>query len=203
MIANFRRGRYLSPAVGLVSIVCALMCPPAWPAGPILTHEQLERLLKVVESKGTHTKVPPAVASMLHFEPKQLTPDIKEAAFLDDDGVKHGFAPLNDGSGFFMFRSTPSFGHSVYHVNSKLQLVRAARGVLKQPLKVLSDEEGEKELSEEYVRWSKALSPNGPVEQSPFRKGAAPDTPKPLISTKPPDSTKPFISTKPPDSTKP
>ena len=55
MIANFRRGRRLPPALGLGLILCALLCPPAWPAGPILTHEQLERLLKVVESKGTHT----------------------------------------------------------------------------------------------------------------------------------------------------
>jgi hypothetical protein len=191
MIANFRRGRRLPPALGLGLILCALLCPPAWPAGPILTHEQLERLLKVVESKGTHTKVPPAVASMLRFEPKQLMPDIKEAAFVDDAGVKHGFAPLNDGSGFFMFRSTPSFGHSVFHVDSRLQLVRAARGVLKQPLKIMSDEEGEKELSEEYVRWSKALSPNGPVEQSPFRKALAPERTKPVGGTKPPDSAKP------------
>jgi hypothetical protein len=149
-------------ALGLLLSACALLCTPAWSAGPTLTYEQLNRLLKVVDQRGTHAAIPRTVASVLQLDPKQLTPDLKEVAVLDEDGNRHGFAPLNDGSGFFMFRNGASMGHSVYRVDSALHLVRAARSLVKNgPLISLPEAEGQKELDEEFARWSKLLSPNG------------------------------------------
>jgi hypothetical protein len=85
---------------------------------------------------------------------------------------------LNDHSGFFLFRSTPAFGQSVFHVDSKLQLVRAARSFMKGRMVELPHDEGEKELREEFDRWSKTLSPGAAgvrppdLPVSPFNKGA-------------------------------
>jgi hypothetical protein len=149
-------------ALGLLLSACALLCTPAWPVGPTLTYEQLQRLLKVVDQRGTHAAIPHNVASVLELYPKQLTPDLKEVAVLDEDGNRHGFAPLNDGSGFFMFRNGETMGNSVYRVDSTLHLVRAARSLVKNgPMISLPEAEAQKELDEEFARWSRLLSPNG------------------------------------------
>jgi hypothetical protein len=163
MIVNCCRRRHSTPALALLLIACALLSGPARPMGPGLTNEQLARLLKVVEKHGSHARIPPTVASMLQFKPGQVLPDIKQAAFVDEDGIKHGIAPLNDGSGFFMFRSGPALGQSVYHVDSKLQLVQGARSFVRQQLMVLTNVEAQKELEDEFGLWSKALSPGGPA----------------------------------------
>ncbi len=158
--------------LGVVVWAYALLCTPAWPFGPTLTHEQLERLLKVVDKRGSRATIPRNVASILELQPGQFTPDVKEAAYVDDDGNRHGFAPLNDGSGYFMFRSGAALGQSVYRVDSALHLVRAARSLLRNgPLISLPDAEARKELDDEFEHWSKVLSPAGP---------AAPQRPLPL-----------------------
>ena len=150
--------------LGLLLATCGLLYRPAWAVEYSLTHEQLERLLKVVDQRGTHVALPPAVAAILQLKAAQLTPDIKEAAYLDDDGNKHGFARLSDGSGFFMFSSGASSGQVVYVVDPDLHLVHAARSLIKNgPLLVLPVTEARHELDEEFRRWSKVLSPGGPV----------------------------------------
>jgi hypothetical protein len=166
------------PAIGLLMIACALLCQPAWAFGT-LTQLQLQRLLQVVEKKGSRASVPPVVAAMLKFEPGQLSPDIKQIAFADEDGVKHGFGPLNDGSGFFMFRSAPAIGQSVYHVDSNLNLVKAAHSFERDRMVALPDDQGQKELTEELVRWSRVLSPAGPVTRPPAFKDPPPASAKP------------------------
>jgi hypothetical protein len=154
------------PAIGL--LLSALLCEPAWSMGTTLTTEQLSRLLKVVDTRGSRATVPASVAAMLDLKPDQLSPDIKQAAYLDDQGNRHGFAPLNDQSGFFMFRSGASLGQSVYRVDATLHLVRAARSLVKNgPLLALPEAEAQKELDEEFARWSKLLSPNGPAVKPP------------------------------------
>jgi hypothetical protein len=155
---------------GLLLSACALLCTPAWPVGQTLTHEQLERLLRVVDKRGSHATIPRDVASILALQPGQFAPDVKQAAYVDDDGNRHGFAPLNDGSGYFMFRSGAAMGQSVFRVDAALHLVRAAGSLLKNgPLISLPDAEARKELDDEFEHWSKVLSPGGPAAaQNPF-----------------------------------
>ncbi len=183
-------------ALGLALVACTLLCRPAWSVGFRLTHEELGRLLKVVDERGTRTTIPRAVASTLQLKAGQYTPDVKQAAYRDEEGNRHGFARLNDGSGFFMFSSGASLGHVVYVVDSDLHLVHAARSLLKNgPLLVLPEAEAQRELDEEFHRWSKLLSPNGPVvAPRPFPQ---PDAAKsPAIEPQPfpfkqPDTTSP------------
>jgi hypothetical protein len=160
---------------GALLIAFALLCEPALSMGITLTQEQLTHLLKVVDKEGSHATVPGSVAGLLELYPKQLAPDIKQVVYRDEDGNKHGFAPLNDGSGFFMFRAGASFGQSVYRVDEKMHLVRAARSLVKNgPLLPLAPNEAQKELDDEFARWSKVLSPNGPSAplDFPFKKSA-------------------------------
>jgi hypothetical protein len=164
MIRKTRVLRQRTVVPGLLLSMCALLCAPAWSDGPTLTYEQLQRLLKVVDKQGSRAAIPHNVASVLQLIPAQLAPDVKQAAYLDEDGNRHGFAPLNDGSGYFMFRSGPSMGNSVYRVDSTLHLVRAGRSLMKNgPMLSLPDAEAQKELDDEFARWSKVLSPKGPV----------------------------------------
>ncbi|HUD26162.1 MAG TPA: hypothetical protein VMQ45_10765 [Burkholderiaceae bacterium] len=180
---------------GLLLSMCALLCAPAWSDGPTLTYEQLQRLLKVIDKQGSRAAIPHDVASVLQLIPAQLAPDVKQAAYLDEDGNRHGFAALNDGSGYFMFRSGPSVGNSVYRVDSTLHLVRAARSLMKNgPLLSLPDAEAQKELDDEFARWSKVLSPNGPVTGPtpfPFKQPAGPAAAPAADPSKRPEPGKP------------
>jgi hypothetical protein len=185
MIVSTSRRRLAALAPELLLIAGSLLClpasaaetpPPASTRETTLTREELARLLIVVQKQGSPEEIPPSVASMLDLQPNQVTPTVRQVAFLDENGIKHGFGPLNDHSGFFMFRSGAAQGQSVYHVDSKLQLVRAARSFLRQQLMVLPDVEAQKELDEEFGHWSKVLSPGGRIVQppaSPFKPPAA------------------------------
>jgi hypothetical protein len=169
----------------------ALLCGPAWPLGQTLTRDELARLLKVVDERGSHASIPRMVATVLQLQPAQHSPDIKEAAYLDDAGLKHGFGRLNDGSGYFMFRGGASQGQTVYVVDPSLHLVRAARSLLVNgPLIPLPEAEAQQELDDEFRQWSKVLSPAGPSApkltfpvnpMKPFQTGPA----APPASTKP------------------
>ena len=188
MLAIFRQLPRQRAALTLLLSACALLCGPAYSIEHGLTQEQLGRLLKVVDQRGSRTTIPPAVASVLQLQPAQYTPDIKQATYLDEPGNRHGFAPLNDGSGFFMFSSGPSFGQIVYRVDPDLHLVRAARSLLKNgPLLALPDAEAQRELDDELRQWSKLLSPNGAVVRP--KPGTAADQSKPNPSK--PDQSKP------------
>jgi len=164
MVAISRRLSGRLAAVGLLLATCGLLCRPASAVEYRLTQEQLQRLLKVVDQRGTRVGIPPAVAAILQLKAAQHAPDMKEAAYLDDDGNRHGFARLNDGSGFFMFSSGPASGQVVYVVDPDLHLVHAARSLQKNgQLLALPNAEAQLELDAEFRRWSKVLSPGGPV----------------------------------------
>ncbi|HEX4599546.1 MAG TPA: hypothetical protein VH278_17285 [Burkholderiaceae bacterium] len=141
----------------------ALLCGPAWALAHGLTPEELGRLVKVVGKHGSRAVLPRDVISILQLKPAQLAPDVKEATWQDEDGTKHGFAPLNDGSGYFMFTGRPTQGQTVYVVDTDLHLVHAARTLVKgAPMIALPEAEAQQELDEEFSRWSKMLSPAGP-----------------------------------------
>jgi hypothetical protein len=145
-------------------LASVLLCGPAWALGHGLTNDELGRLVQVVDKHGSHATLPRDVISILELKPSQVAPDIKEAAWQDEEGTKHGFGPLSDGSGFFMFSSHPSQGQTVYFVDPELHLVHAARTLLKGgPMLELPNAEAQRELDEEFSRWSKVLSPEGPV----------------------------------------
>jgi hypothetical protein len=144
-------------------LVGALLCGPAWALAHGLTPEELGRLLKVIDKQGSHAVLPRDVVAVLQLTAAQLGPDLKEAAWQDEEGIKHGFAPLNDGSGYFMFTSRPTQGQTVYVVDTDQHLVHAARTLLKgAPMIALPEQEAQRELEEEFRKWSKVLSPEGP-----------------------------------------
>lgn len=179
MIRIFRRPGHGRPALWPLLVACALLCEGAWSMGQTLTLNQLQRLLKVVDARGSRTTLPREVTSILDLQPNQYTPDIKQAVYLDDEGNRHGFAPLSDHSGYFMFRSGPSLGNSVYRVDPALHLVKAGRSMSRNsPVIALPEAEAQKELDDEFGRWSKVLSPNGPVEM-PSPSGRSPAQPPP------------------------
>ena len=156
----------MSTLRGALALACALLCAAAWAVGHGLTREELGRLLKVIDTRGTRTTIPEPVASALKMKPAQHTPDVKQAAFLDEQGNKHGFAPLSDDSGYFLFSAGASVGQTVYVVDRELRLVHAARSlslVRGAPLLPLPEAEGRRELDDELARWSKVLSPGGPA----------------------------------------
>jgi hypothetical protein len=151
-------------------VASALLCGPAWALAHGLTGEELGRLVKVVDKQGSHAVLPRDVISILQLKPSQLAPDLKQAAWQDEEGNKHGFAPLNDGSGYFMFSSSPAQGQTVYVVDPDLRLVHAARTLVKgAPMIALPEAEAQQELDEEFRVWSKVLSPAGAsAPQKPF-----------------------------------
>ena len=142
-----------------------------------LTQDQLRRLLKVVEERGSRALIPGQVSGLLGLEARQIGPDVKQVVYQDPEGNKHGFAPLNDGSGYFMFRNGAALGHSVYRVDGQLHLVRAARALRSiGPLIGLPAAQAQQELSDEFARWSKVLSPAGPAPMPfPFKPPQQPD----------------------------
>ena len=149
-----------------LALACALLYAAAWGVGHGLTREELGRLLKVVDVRGSRTIIPEPVASVLKLKPGQHTPDVKQAAFLDEQGNKHGFAPLSDDSGYFLFSAGASGGQTVYVVDRDLRLLHAARSLSLArgaPLLPLPEAEGRRELDDELARWSKVLSPGGPA----------------------------------------
>lgn len=175
-----RRAAWAGP--GLV-LFAASLCGPAWALGQTLTLEELARLLKVVDERGSHITIPQQVATVLQLQPAQYSPDIKEAAYLDEAGLKHGFGLLNERSGYFMFRSGASQGQTVYVVDQSLHLVRAARSlIVNGPLIPLPEAEAQQELEDEFHHWSKVLSPGGPSAP----KTATPVNPMKPFETPPP-----------------
>ena len=154
-------------AVALVAMACLWV--PAQALEQAFPPLQLEGLLKVVDRQGTRTTLPPAVVSLLQLQPAQTTPDIKLVAFIDKEGVKHGFAPLNGATGYFMFRKEVDRGHSVYYVDPKMHLVRAAHSFVNQQMIALPEAEASNELKKEIESWVAVLSAPAPgAVHSPF-----------------------------------
>ena len=179
-----------SVALSFLTLAGVLLGQPAW-AAIHLTQDEMSRLLKVVDRHGSYTTIPADVASVLKLTPAQHTPDIKQVAYEDDKGNRHGFAPLNDGSGFFLFSAGPLRRQTVFVLDTEQHLLHAARNLQSNgPLIGLPSQEAQQELDEELRRWSKVLSPEGPsmpphttpstgapVQAQPYPFKKAPDKP--------------------------
>ncbi len=125
-----------------------------------LTDEQLVRLRKVALDKGTSVPLPPALTAVLRLSAAQVGPAVRQVTFQGDDGVKHGFARLNDDSGYFFFRRSPN-GVWVFHADKSLSLVIAAHTFSAQQFIALPEGSGHDELAAEMMAWSRVLSPRG------------------------------------------
>ncbi len=136
-----------------------------------LTDEQLVRLQKVALSQGSSIAIPPGLVGVLHFTPAQVTPTLRQVSFQLDDGVKHGFARLNDGSGYFLFRRAPD-GVSAYHVDKDFTLVDAAHNFSNDRFVALPAKPAQDGINAEIVAWERVLSPKG-VAPPPGPKPAA------------------------------
>ena len=137
-----------------------------------LTDEQLGRLRKVALDKGTSIPLPPVLTAVLRLSPAQVGPAVRQVTFQGDDGVKHGFARLNDESGYFFFRHSPA-GTWAFHADKDLKLVVAAHNFSAQQFIALPETSGREELAAEMVAWSRVLSPRGVSLPPP---GARPPT---------------------------
>jgi hypothetical protein len=170
---------------GLAMLLAAALASglPARSEQPPLSALDLAGLLKVVESRGGRVTIPPPVQSSLGLTPAQASPGIKQAAYMDEQGTRHGFAPLNDRSGYFMFRLGKTSGQTVFHVDPQLHLVRAAssfRG--NDDLIGLPEQQAQRELGEEFAGWSRILAPGAALAPatppaSPRAGAAAPKPP--------------------------
>lgn len=70
---------------------------------PPLLEEHFTHLLKVVDEKGTKISLPPSVAGVLDLKPGAPHTATQVAFQEEGGGTKHGFARLDDGTGYFMF----------------------------------------------------------------------------------------------------
>jgi len=139
---------------------------------PRLTKEQVERLERVVQHQGSDIAVPPPVATVLHFTPRQIAPTVRQATFLDDNKSKHGFAMFNDGSGYFLFRRSAQDGLSVFHVDHDFHLLQAAHNFQTDRFIEMTPTRAQDELNAEVVAWSHVLSPRGVNLPLPVPAGA-------------------------------
>ncbi len=145
------------------------------PAG--LTPEQLLRLERVVAARGTQIPVPAPVAAVLKLEAAQIAPSIRQVTFQDDEGVKHGFAPLHDASGFFLFRRSQTDGLTVFRLGRELQLLGAAHNFQGDRFLELTPGQAQIQSQAELASWSRVLTPRGasmpPAVPPADRAGAA------------------------------
>ena len=123
-----------------------------------LTDEQLLRLRKVALAQGSSIPVPPPLVDALHFTPAQIRPSVRQVSFQGDDGVKHGFARLNDDSGYFLFHRSPD-GLSAYHVDKDFHLVGAAHNFGGDRFMALPPKAAQDEVLGEVAAWSRVLAP--------------------------------------------
>jgi len=139
-----------------------------------LTEEQLLRLEKVALDKGTSIPVPGPIAAVLHLAPEQVAPLVRQVSFRGDDGTKHGFARLNDGTGFFLFRTVAANDMSVYRLDTNQKVLAAAHNFQGGRLIALPPAEAQVEVDGELAAWSRVLSPKGVSMPRPDGAPAAP-----------------------------
>lgn len=157
------------------------------PAPATLTDAQIGRLRNIAIDKGSAMPVPPPLATVLRFTPAQVTPVVRQVSFQGDDGVKHGFAHLNDDSGYLFFRRSPA-GAWAFHTDRNLQLVMGAHTFSAQQFIALPEASARDELAAEMGAWSRVLSAQGapapaPAGGLPAGVGALPISPRPGPAT--------------------
>jgi hypothetical protein len=178
-----RRIGAIRGAVALACTAAVLLAGAARAADvPPLSPEQLKQLLKVDDNKGSRIPLPDPVKATLALTTEQVKDGVKQVMFEDSSGVRHGFAQLSDHSGYFMVRREANSDHTVFHVDDKLKLVKAARNFAAgERLIALPPEEAERQLQEEFAQWSKVLVP-APA------KASAPASAPATATTAPPAS---------------
>jgi hypothetical protein len=134
---------------------------PARTDGPPLPDEYFTHLLKVVDERGTKISLPPSVAAALQLKPGGAH-TATQVAFEETGGAKHGFARLDDGSGYFMFSRPVAAAVTVFSVSPELKLVRAAGELGRDRLIGLSQAEGQRRLAEEFAAWETVLAAKRP-----------------------------------------
>lgn len=155
------------------------------PQGRALLPTELEHLERFTLEKGTSVPLPKTVVAALKMTPRQVAPTVRQSAFVENDdlhgGTRHGFALLNDDSGFFLFRRDPKSGVSVFHIDRRFRLIAAAHEF--QGGRFLETDEvvALKELDAEIETWARVLTPGGapvvlpkPARQAPSSKAPAP-----------------------------
>ena len=176
-IKRMRRA-FLAAAVGATAAVLAAGAPAARADEPPLIEENFNHLLKVLSEKGTPIVLPPEVTSVLRIGSGQKASAV-QVAMQQDDGAKHGFARLDDGSGFFMFVRTQASAVTVFHVTPELKLVRAAGSFANNRMIPMPMPTAQKKLAEEFAAWSTVLSAKreSPWNDAPVT-GVLPPVPK-------------------------
>jgi hypothetical protein len=177
----------LPAATGPAQAAVHAAAPAAPQAGPgqagpgtgRLSPEELARLLKVLEEKGSDIVVPPPISVALGLTQKQDGPTLKQVAFAEDSGVRHGFAQLNDKSGYFLFKRD-QFGHvTVFNVRTDFNIVHAASNFRGETFVQIPSAAARKDLQDELKQWAAVLSPPRPAATagSPSAAGSATGSP--------------------------
>lgn len=163
---------------GIAVIGFALAAAAAAPLPDRLSPEQLARLQIIALQQGSTIPMPAALVDVLHLTPAQVSPSVRQVSFQEDDGVKHGFARLNDGSGYFLFRRSQEAGVSAYHVDRSFHLVAAAHNFTNERYMALPDAAAQAQLADEARAWSRVLTPKGaPPAAAPVAPAAPQSTP--------------------------
>lgn len=164
-----------APAPADASAPAKVPAAPAPPAARGLTTEELARLEKVVLEKGSNIPIPPDIAALLHFSPREIGTSVRQATTQDGEGIRHGFALLNDGSGFFLFRRGPERdGLAVFRTDRQFHLLGAARNLVGKRFIDLADAEARAELQVELNAWTQVLSPGGSVPRAALPRTVQP-----------------------------
>ena len=138
---------------------------------PLLTEEQMRRLEKVIGEQGSSVSLPPSLTSALLLSTPQVAPTVRQAAFEDAGGPRHGFALLNDGSGYFLFARGTDRSVSGFHVDRAFHLVAAASSGADGRFLRLAGAAAQDQLGAEIRAWSLALSPRGVTLPPPKAPG--------------------------------
>jgi len=144
----------------------------------VLTAEQVERLQRVIEKQGTHIQVPPPVAGALRLEPAQISPSVHQGTYQDEAGVKHGFAALNDGTGYFLFRRKDRNQITAFRTDREFKLLGATQNFQDTRFIAMVPAAAQDALDAEMAGWSHVLSPRGP-SMTPLLKPPAAAAPSP------------------------
>lgn len=158
-------------ARGSALLAAALFCALAQSqAIATLTSEQRTRLEKTVLDKGTSIPVPPDIGRLLRLTPSQTAPLIRQASIQEPDDIKHGFALLNDGSGYLMTRRTSGNSLCVLRVDRDFHLLGGVQNFRNDRFIALTDADAQVELQTEIAAWAKVLA----AARAPVPAGAPP-----------------------------
>jgi hypothetical protein len=182
-----RRARVLPVVLFLAGGLCLGSLHAQTAKVETLSDEQAARLWNVAFTQGSNIAVPAALAEALHLSPAQIAPSIRQVTVQFDDGAKHGFARLNDETGYFLFRRGTD-GVTAYRLDKEFKLVVAAHNFGDERFIPLPEGTARDGVSAEIAGWLKVLSL--PRPRIPLPGQAVPAAPPPPPSA-PPGPVKP------------